>query len=198
MKFCRHLSNAASGSSGAPLFRFHAAQCCSRCCRRPPPGQRARMICPWSACFLAPESLRPDVARRQDLARWAAHRLSQGARRTTRTASTLGPSTSPGASIAGWSYSARWPAPTSALSRTRQRAVKRQRTAARSGIVEYSFAPDSHELLIRSTAISTSTTFRAKPADAVRRLTTTAAYETDARFSPHSHFVTSCATRTCS
>jgi len=66
---------------------------------------------------------------------------------------------------------------------------ERQRTAALSGIVEYSFAPDSHELLIPLNGDLYLYDISRKPADAVRRLTTTAAYETDARFSPHSHFV---------
>ncbi|MBC8025205.1 MAG: S9 family peptidase [Steroidobacteraceae bacterium] len=81
-----------------------------------------------------------------------------------------------------------------ALSASEEARRERQRTSALSGIVEYSFAPDSRRLLIplngdlylydlaaRSGAL--------KAGDAVRRLTKTDAYETDARFSPRSHYV---------
>ena len=76
-----------------------------------------------------------------------------------------------------------------ALSADEEARRERQRTAALSGIVEYSFAPDSHELLIPLNGDLYLYDLARQPADAVRRLTTTAAYETDARFSPHSHFV---------
>src|SRR3982751_2321179 len=66
---------------------------------------------------------------------------------------------------------------------------ERQRTAALSGIVEYSFAPDSRQLLIPLNGDLYLYDIARKPADAVRRLTMTDAYETDARFSPHSNFV---------
>lgn len=81
-----------------------------------------------------------------------------------------------------------------ALSAEEEARRERQRTAALSGIVEYSFAPDSHQLLIPLNGdlylydISSKIGAR-KPADAVRRLTSTEGYETDARFSPRSHFV---------
>jgi dipeptidyl-peptidase 4 len=76
-----------------------------------------------------------------------------------------------------------------ALSAEEEARRERQRTAAFSGIVEYSFAPDSHQLLIPLNGDLYLYDIARKPADAVRRLTRTDAYETDARFSPHSHFV---------
>jgi dipeptidyl-peptidase-4 len=67
---------------------------------------------------------------------------------------------------------------------------ERQRTAALSGIVEYNFAPDSRHLLIPLNGDLYVYDLGARtPAGAVRRLTATEGYETDARFSPHSHYV---------
>jgi dipeptidyl-peptidase-4 len=76
-----------------------------------------------------------------------------------------------------------------ALSTEEEARRERQRTSAYSGIVEYSFAPDSRHLLIPLNGDLYVYDLARKPADAVRRLTTTEAYETDARFSPRSHFV---------
>jgi len=76
-----------------------------------------------------------------------------------------------------------------ALSADEEARRERQRTAAYSGIVEYSFAPDSRHLLIPLNGDLYVYDLARKPADAVRRLTTTEGYETDARFSPRSHFV---------
>jgi dipeptidyl-peptidase-4 len=76
-----------------------------------------------------------------------------------------------------------------ALSAEEEARRERQRTSAYSGIVEYSFAPDSRHLLIPLNGDLYVYDLGRKPADAVRRLTTTDAYETDARFSPHSNFV---------
>src|SRR6185436_6976388 len=76
-----------------------------------------------------------------------------------------------------------------ALSVEEEARRERQRTAALSGIVEYSFAPDSHQLLIPLNGDLYLYDIARPPAEAVRRLTRTDAYETDARFSPHSHFV---------
>jgi dipeptidyl-peptidase-4 len=76
-----------------------------------------------------------------------------------------------------------------ALSVEEEARRERQRTSAFSGIVEYSFAPDNRHLLIPLNGDLYVYDLARKPADAVRRLTTTEAYETDARFSPHSHFV---------
>ncbi|HTU67000.1 MAG TPA: S9 family peptidase [Steroidobacteraceae bacterium] len=76
-----------------------------------------------------------------------------------------------------------------ALSVEEEARRERQRTAALSGIVEYSFAPDSRHLLIPLNGDLYVYDLARKPGDAVRRLTNTAAYETDARFSPHSNYV---------
>jgi len=76
-----------------------------------------------------------------------------------------------------------------ALSAEEEARRERQRTAALSGIVEYSFAPDSHQLLIPLNGDLYLYDIARKPAEAVRRLTRTGSYETDARFSPRSHFV---------
>src|SRR6185436_12091173 len=66
---------------------------------------------------------------------------------------------------------------------------ERQRTAALSGIVEYSFAPDSRHLLIPLNGDLYVYDLARPVADAVQRLTTSGDYETDARFSPRSHYV---------
>jgi dipeptidyl-peptidase-4 len=81
-----------------------------------------------------------------------------------------------------------------ALSADEEARRERQRTAALSGIVEYAFAPDSRHLLIPLNGDLYVYDLAAKnaardPASAVRRLTTTDGYETDARFSPRSHYV---------
>jgi dipeptidyl-peptidase-4 len=76
-----------------------------------------------------------------------------------------------------------------ALSAEEEARRERQRTSALSGIVEYSFAPDSRRLLIPLNGDLYVYDLGRKPADAVRRLTSTDAYETDARFSPRSHYV---------
>jgi dipeptidyl-peptidase 4 len=76
-----------------------------------------------------------------------------------------------------------------ALSAEEEARRERQRTAAYSGIVEYSFAPDSRHLLIPLNGDLYVYDLTRKPAEAVQRLTTTDAFETDARFSPRSHFV---------
>ncbi|HEY6123075.1 MAG TPA: DPP IV N-terminal domain-containing protein [Steroidobacteraceae bacterium] len=76
-----------------------------------------------------------------------------------------------------------------ALSAEEEARRERQRTSAYSGIVEYSFAPDSRQLLIPLNGDLYVYDLGRKPADAVRRLTHTEAFETDARFSPRSHYV---------
>jgi len=76
-----------------------------------------------------------------------------------------------------------------ALSAEEEARRERQRTSAYSGIVEYSFAPDSRHLLIPLNGDLYVYDLARKPADAVRRLTNTDAYETDARFSPRSNYV---------
>jgi len=76
-----------------------------------------------------------------------------------------------------------------ALSAEEEARRERQRTSAFSGIVEYSFAPDSRHLLIPLNGDLYVYDLSRKGAAAVRRLTITDAYETDARFSPRSHYV---------
>lgn len=65
---------------------------------------------------------------------------------------------------------------------------ERQRTASLRGIVEYEFASDGKSLLVPLGGDLYVYELRAK-ANAVRRLTTTEAYETDARFSPRGRYV---------
>src|SRR5687767_1733610 len=76
-----------------------------------------------------------------------------------------------------------------ALSAEEEARRERQRTSALSGIVEYSFAPDSRQLLIPLNGDLYVYDLARTPAEAVRRLTRTEGYETDARFSPRSKFV---------
>jgi dipeptidyl-peptidase 4 len=86
-----------------------------------------------------------------------------------------------------------------ALSADEEARRERQRTSALSGIVEYSFAPDSRRLLIPlngdlylydlATRNGATKNGASKSGDAVRRLTRTEGYETDARFSPRSRYV---------
>ena len=76
-----------------------------------------------------------------------------------------------------------------ALSAEEEARRERQRTSALSGIVEYSFAPDSRQLLIPLNGDLYVYDLARKPAHAVRRLTRTEGYETDARFSPKSRYV---------
>ena len=76
-----------------------------------------------------------------------------------------------------------------ALSAEEESRRERQRTSALSGIVEYSFAPDSHQLLIPLNGDLYVYDIARKASEAVRRLTITDSYETDARFSPRSNFV---------
>src|SRR5687768_16554716 len=71
-----------------------------------------------------------------------------------------------------------------ALSAEEEARRERQRTSALSGIVEYSFATDSRHLLIPLNGDLYVYDLAAGSENAVRRLTSTAAYETDARFSP--------------
>jgi dipeptidyl-peptidase-4 len=71
---------------------------------------------------------------------------------------------------------------------------ERQRTSAYSGIVEYAFAPDSRHLLIPLNGDLYVYDLAPKKhsrnsQEAVRRLTHTPGYETDARFSPRSNYV---------
>lgn len=76
-----------------------------------------------------------------------------------------------------------------ALSAEEEARRERQRTSAYSGIVEYSFAPDSRRLLIPLNGDLFVYDLLRRDDQAVRRLTRTEGYETDARFSPHSRYV---------
>jgi dipeptidyl-peptidase 4 len=66
---------------------------------------------------------------------------------------------------------------------------ERQRTSALSGILEYDFAPNSAQLLVPLAGDLYLYDLNAAAGNAVRRLTQTAAYETDARFSPRGRYV---------
>jgi len=75
------------------------------------------------------------------------------------------------------------------LSAVEEQRRERQRTSSLSGIVEYEFSPDSRYLLVALAGDLYVYDLQAKAQDAVRRLTRTASYETDARFSPGGHYV---------
>jgi dipeptidyl-peptidase-4 len=66
---------------------------------------------------------------------------------------------------------------------------ERQRIAALRGIVEYEWAPDSRSLLVPLGGDLYYYELSKTEKDAVRRLTATAAYETDSQFSPQGRFV---------
>src|SRR5882762_8433122 len=76
-----------------------------------------------------------------------------------------------------------------ALSSEEEQRRERQRTSSLSGIVEYQFSPDSRYLLVPLGGDLYVYDLRAKPDKAVRRLTHTASYETDAKFSPLGRYV---------
>ena len=66
---------------------------------------------------------------------------------------------------------------------------ERQRTAALAGIVEYQFASDSKSILVPLNGDLYLYQLGAPAERAVRRLTNSTEYETDARFSPRGHYV---------
>jgi dipeptidyl-peptidase 4 len=66
---------------------------------------------------------------------------------------------------------------------------ERQRTSALSGILEYAFAPDSTQILVPLGGDLYLYDLRATPDKAVRRLTQTPTFETDARVSPRGRYV---------
>jgi dipeptidyl-peptidase-4 len=66
---------------------------------------------------------------------------------------------------------------------------ERQRTSALGGILEYEFSPDSRLLLVPLRGDLYVYDLRARAAAAVRRITATEFYETDARFSPRGRYV---------
>jgi len=76
-----------------------------------------------------------------------------------------------------------------ALSAEEEQRRERQRTAALSGIVEYEFSPDSRHLLVPLGGNLYIYDLQAPPDKAVRQLTNTGSYETDAHFSPRGSYV---------
>lgn len=66
---------------------------------------------------------------------------------------------------------------------------ERQRTASLSGILDYQFSPDSRYILVPLAGDLYLYDLAAAPGTAVRRLTDTPAYETDAQFSPGGRYV---------
>src|SRR5687767_376497 len=66
---------------------------------------------------------------------------------------------------------------------------ERQRTSSLGGIVEYRFSPDARFILVPLAGDLYLYDRRARAADAVRQLTHTEGYETDARFSPRGRYV---------
>lgn len=76
-----------------------------------------------------------------------------------------------------------------ALSAEEEQRRERQRTSSLSGIVEYHFSADSRYLLVPLSGYLYVFDLHAKPDKAVHRLTHTASYETDAKFSPLGHYV---------
>lgn len=76
-----------------------------------------------------------------------------------------------------------------ALSEQEEQRRERQRTSSLSGILEYEFSPDSRYLLVPLGGDLYVYDLQADPKSAVRRLTNTAGYESDARFSPRGHYV---------
>jgi len=66
---------------------------------------------------------------------------------------------------------------------------ERQRTSSLSGILEYEFSSDSHSILVPLAGDLYVYDLRAKPESAVRRITQSESFETDAHFSPQAHYV---------
>src|SRR3954468_20388344 len=76
-----------------------------------------------------------------------------------------------------------------ALSSEEEQRRERQRTSSLSGIVEYQFSPNSRYLLVPLGGDLYLYDLHARPNEAVRRLTNTPGYQTDAKFSPSGRFV---------
>lgn len=75
------------------------------------------------------------------------------------------------------------------LSPEEEQRRERQRISSLRGIVDYQFSPDSRYILVPLNGDLYVYDLRAKPGKAVRRLTSTDAYETEARFSPRGSYV---------
>ena len=84
---------------------------------------------------------------------------------------------------------ARWCRTSGPLSPEEAARRERQRTSALSGIVEYFFSPDSRLILVPLGGDLYLYDTTAPATSAVRRLTRTEGYETDARFSPQGRYV---------
>src|ERR1700742_3041503 len=76
-----------------------------------------------------------------------------------------------------------------ALSSEEEQRRERQRTSSLSGIVEYQFSADSRYLLVPLGGDLYLNDLHGKAHSDVRRLTDTASYETDAKFSPLGRYV---------
>lgn len=85
--------------------------------------------------------------------------------------------------------SARLTKPGAALSAEEEARRERQRISSIGGIVEYSFSPDGKQILVPLAGDLYLYALDAAPSRAVRRLTDTEAWETDARFSPQGRYV---------
>jgi dipeptidyl-peptidase-4 len=75
------------------------------------------------------------------------------------------------------------------LSAQEEQRRERQRTSSLSGIVEYQFSPDARYLLVPLGGDLYVYDLHDKPEKAVRRLTHSARFETDAKFSPRGRYV---------
>lgn len=80
-------------------------------------------------------------------------------------------------------------APEEAISPEEAARRERQRTSALSGILQYAFSPDSRRILVPLAGDIYIYDLGAAPERAVKALTRTPSYETDARFSPQGNFV---------
>jgi dipeptidyl-peptidase-4 len=76
-----------------------------------------------------------------------------------------------------------------ALSAEEEARRERQRTSSLSGILEYQFSPDSQSILVPLGGDLYVYNLRAKGLDAVRRITTSSSFETDAHFSPRGRYI---------
>jgi len=76
-----------------------------------------------------------------------------------------------------------------ALSAEEEQRRERQRTSSLSGIVEYEFSPDSRSMLLPLGGDLYVYDLRAKPDAAVRQITRSDSFETDAHFSPRGRYV---------
>ena len=91
--------------------------------------------------------------------------------------------------IACWWIRVRSPAAGNVALTAEEQAERQRRRIRQSGITLYSYDETGQRLLIPLGGDLYVYDLARKPADAVRRLTSTDAYETDSRFSPRSNFV---------